>query len=150
MTNAERDPLLSDLFECFRGVKTLIHRVVAPHDLTGTHMQALRVLALESCSTMSHLTDCMHVTPGASTGIIDRLCRLGLVERTPHPEDRRVVQVCLTDAGRELIRTVQDEMHREFDRVRTQLSEADQEAVVAGLHILAKAFQAASSHPQGV
>lgn len=148
-TSAQRDPLLSDLFEIFRGVKTLIHQVVAPHDLTGTHVQALRVLFHEGCSTMSHLTDSMHVTPGASTGVIDRLCKLGLVERTPHPEDRRVVQVCLTPSGRTLVLTIQEEMRHEFGKVRALLAEADQQVVISGLHTLARAFQASSSHPQG-
>ncbi|HEY9856949.1 MAG TPA: MarR family transcriptional regulator, partial [Stenomitos sp.] len=148
-TSLHRDPLMSDLFECFRGFKTLMRRVAAPHELSGTHMQALRVLFLQRCSTMSRLTDCMHVSPGASTGIIDRLCKLGLVDRTPHPEDRRVVQVCLTEKGQEFVLALQQEMLHEFNQVRAKLSEAEQEAVSAGLHVLAKAFQASATHPQG-
>jgi len=148
-TPLHRDPLMSDLFECFRGFKKLMHGVVTPHDLAGTHVQALRVLSMQKCSTMSRLTDCMHVSPGASTGIIDRLCKLGLVDRTPHPEDRRVVQVCLTDKGQEFVLSLQEEMLHAFNQVRAKLSEAEQEAVSAGLHVLAKAFQASATHPQG-
>ena len=36
------------------------------------------------------------------TGILDRLEKAGFIERRPHPEDRRALQVCLTDAGRNL------------------------------------------------
>lgn len=143
--SSQPDPLLSDLFECFRGVKSLIHAVVAPHDLTGTHVQALRVLFKQNCATMSHLTDCMHVSPGATTGVIDRLCKLGLVERSHHPEDRRVVQVCLTEGGRELVLTLQEDMKREFAKVRAMLDESDQSAVIGGIHALAQAFQAFAS-----
>lgn len=40
------------------------------------------------------------VTSGTMTNRVDRLVRKGLVERLPDPDDRRGVQVRLTDSGR--------------------------------------------------
>jgi DNA-binding MarR family transcriptional regulator len=34
------------------------------------------------------------------TGILDRLEKLALVERQPHPDDRRAILICLTAQGR--------------------------------------------------
>lgn len=42
------------------------------------------------------------------TGIIDRLTAAGLVERLPHPHDRRAILVCLTTQGR----LTASELHR--------------------------------------
>ena len=39
--------------------------------------------------TMSQLGTSLMVTGGNITGLTDRLAREGLVERTPHPSDRR-------------------------------------------------------------
>lgn len=41
----------------------------------------------------------LHVTSASVTGVIDRLERVGLVERSPHPTDRRRVLVTITPAG---------------------------------------------------
>ena len=45
----------------------------------------------------------MMVTSGTMTNRIDRLTEKGLVRRVPDPEDRRGIQVELTQQGRELI-----------------------------------------------
>ena len=42
----------------------------------------------------------LEVSTAASTGIVDRLVDRGHAERQPHPEDRRRVEVHLTDSGR--------------------------------------------------
>lgn len=36
------------------------------------------------------------------TGILDRLEKSGFIERRPHPEDRRALQVCMTAQGHDL------------------------------------------------
>ena len=42
----------------------------------------------------------LEVSTAAATGIVDRLVVRGHAERRPHPEDRRRVEVHLTDSGR--------------------------------------------------
>lgn len=41
----------------------------------------------------------LQITSATMTGILDRLEKMGLVERRPHPDDRRAILVCLTDQG---------------------------------------------------
>ena len=43
------------------------------------------------------------MTPRNVTGLIDALTTAGLVERRPHPSDRRAVQVNLSESGRALL-----------------------------------------------
>lgn len=52
--------------------------------------------------TMRELSRRMMVTGGNVTGITDQLEAEGLVQRVPHPEDRRVFFVRLTPTGRRL------------------------------------------------
>jgi DNA-binding MarR family transcriptional regulator len=49
--------------------------------------------------SMGELSRRLMVSNGNVTGLIDRLAREGLVDRTPSPEDRRVQMVSLTPAG---------------------------------------------------
>ncbi len=55
--------------------------------------------------------------PSTMTGLIDRMERDDLVKRVPDPEDRRVLKIFLTDAGR----AIEDTMAREVDRVMAQV-----------------------------
>ena len=43
----------------------------------------------------------LQITSATMTGILDRLEKLELIERKPHPNDRRAILVCLTDQGRQ-------------------------------------------------
>jgi DNA-binding MarR family transcriptional regulator len=52
----------------------------------------------------------------SSTGRIDRLEKLGLVRRIPHPTDRRALEVELTEHGRELVdQVVGEHLAREHE-----------------------------------
>ena len=53
--------------------------------------------------TMSHLADVLNVSDSNATGLVDRLEERGLVIRDRVPEDRRVVVVKATEAGRRLL-----------------------------------------------
>ena len=44
------------------------------------------------------------ITTGAMTSRLDRLERAGLIRRTPDPDDRRGVLVCLTTSGSDVAR----------------------------------------------
>jgi DNA-binding MarR family transcriptional regulator len=54
--------------------------------------------------TPGELTRALLVTAGNVTGLVERLSRLGLVERRPVPEDRRAVQVRLSLRGEQVMR----------------------------------------------
>jgi nitronate monooxygenase len=48
---------------------------------------------------MSRLADALNVSLSNATGLVDRMEERGFIERTRVPEDRRIVQVRITDAG---------------------------------------------------
>lgn len=52
--------------------------------------------------TPTELYEATMVTSGAMTARLDRLEKAGLIQRAPHPSDRRGVVVALTAKGREL------------------------------------------------
>jgi DNA-binding MarR family transcriptional regulator len=49
---------------------------------------------------MHELAQALSVTPSSATQLVDRLVRMGLVERLREDEDRRLVRVQLSDAAR--------------------------------------------------
>jgi DNA-binding MarR family transcriptional regulator len=57
--------------------------------LNATDMECLRLLFLKGTSTPSELARHTGLTSGATTAMLDRLEKAGLIERRPNPDDRR-------------------------------------------------------------
>ena len=75
-------------------------------------------------ATMSDLTSVTFHDPPTMTGVIDRLVKLNLVERTRSQTDRRVVLVEATTAGIELFNTIEREIMNEMSSGYSILTEA--------------------------
>ena len=67
-----------------------------------TAAQAIALRELTGPMTMSELAERMSCEPSNATFVIDKLERQGLLERHPHPTDRRAKQLVRTEAGTEL------------------------------------------------
>jgi len=57
-------------------------------------------------SKMNELAKVMDVTTAAATGIVDRLVRYGYIMRVYDPNDRRVINVRLTQKGADLVKRI--------------------------------------------
>ena len=77
-----------------------VDRRLAAHDLTHAQWLPLYRLAQGDCATMAALARDQVLDPGAMTRALDRLEAKGLLRRERSLQDRRVVQLVLTDAGR--------------------------------------------------
>ncbi|MEV0680276.1 MarR family transcriptional regulator [Actinosynnema sp. NPDC050436] len=74
--------------------------VVAFHEAVGAHLgvtavdqRALALVGRHGPMTAGDLAKRINLTPGAVTGVVDRLERAGLARRDPDPADRRRVLV---------------------------------------------------------
>lgn len=86
-----------------RGVQSIrqtIDRELAQHDLTQAQWLPLVRIAHGSCTTIAALARDQAIDPGAMTRVVDRLEAKGLLQRERSRQDRRVVTLVLTDAGR--------------------------------------------------
>jgi MarR family transcriptional regulator, organic hydroperoxide resistance regulator len=83
-----------------------IARAVAPLGLTEP--QALLIRRLRRPMSMGTAAEALHCDASNLTGIVDRLERRGLVERRTLATDRRVKELILTDAGREVLRQLEE------------------------------------------
>ena len=73
-------------------------RRLAPYGLTLKHNWALH--ALDEPMSMSALADRLGIDASYVTTIADQLEERGLIERRPHPTDRRIKSLALTAEGR--------------------------------------------------
>lgn len=94
-----------------RNVRALVHELARSFDehmrlltskfqLTPTQAAALR--ELNKAITMRDLADRLCCEPSNVTFVVDRLEERGLLDRRPHPSDRRAKHLVLTPAGQQL------------------------------------------------
>ncbi len=83
-----------------------IDRGLVPHDLTHAQWLPLYRINRGGCHTIAALARDQAMDPGAMTRAVDRLEAKGLLRRVRSLQDRRVVLLELTDAGREAARHV--------------------------------------------
>jgi DNA-binding MarR family transcriptional regulator len=77
------------------------HRVLEAEGLSHAGWQVLLALGLSDGLTQREVAERCYVTSATVTGVVDTLERDGLVTRERGTDDRRVVRVSLTGAGRE-------------------------------------------------
>ena len=76
---------------------------IAQLGLTTRMWGALNVLDAEGETTQQFLGKCTGIDPSSMVATIDDLEAQGLVQRRPHPSDRRAHAVHLTEEGREVL-----------------------------------------------
>ncbi|MTJ83726.1 MAG: MarR family transcriptional regulator [Telmatospirillum sp.] len=79
-----------------------LNRRVAGLGITGSQWVVLMRIASGVGSSASELCRAVQYDRGAMTRMLDRLEKAGLIERERSAEDRRVVNLRLTQAGRDL------------------------------------------------
>ncbi|MEU8435809.1 MarR family transcriptional regulator [Streptomyces sp. NPDC029216] len=77
--------------------------------LTAAQATALREMS--GPMTMRELAERMNCEPSNATFVVDRLEKQGLVERHPHPTDRRAKHLVLTGEGTALRTRLLDLLH---------------------------------------
>jgi DNA-binding MarR family transcriptional regulator len=110
---AERDGLVDAIAQTSFATTAVLTRAAAEHDLSLTQLRVLAVLRGRRLR-MSTLADHLGLERSTLSGLIDRAQRRGLVQRSPSPDDRRVVEVALTRAGVALAARVTGDVSREL------------------------------------
>jgi len=116
-------------------------------DLTPPQWDVIYALAQGDPAGMmlSDLGQRLLVTGGNVTGLVDRLEEAGLVERLPHPQDRRVVLAALTERGREVYSQVVPEYRARLLELLGDWDPERREELTETLENLAEQVTAAKS-----
>lgn len=120
--------------------------VIAQWELTGPQWRVLRKLGEAGLEGLTAGQMCGHlgVTGGNMTGIMDKLEEAGLVQRLPHPSDRRALLLQLTEQGEALYHEIKPAYEARVAEVLSLLS--DDEKLMM-LELLERLGQMTGSEP---
>ena len=97
--------------------------------LNVTDMECLRLLFLKGISTPSELARHTGLTSGATTAMLDRLEKAGLIERRPNPDDRRGIQITPAKLSAEKAASWFESARKAQDELISSYSEGELEII---------------------
>lgn len=119
---SEYQKAILNLIYTFNWVNEKINKRFEPFDITQQQFNILRILRgagqpLSTLQIRQRMLDKMSDT----SRIVDRLVKKGMVKKTISREDRRLVDVLLTDKGKKLLQSM-DTMNEEMESIFKYLS----------------------------
>ncbi len=118
------------------GIDQLVTLLVGLSPRRGLSLVAASTLAtLERLGPhrLTDLAEAQGVTQPGMTGLVGRLQAQGLVERRADPGDGRIVNVAVTEAGRDLLRTRRRERAERLADLVAALDATDRAALAAAV-----------------
>lgn len=104
-------------------------------------IRALSFIRRNPSTTLTTVSEYLAVSNATTSSIVDRLVKKGLVKRTEDPNERRCVQLFLTDEGLHEYEAVQVVAIAELTKVLNSLPDEKVEAIHNGLKILKEALE---------
>ncbi len=122
---SEYQKAIINLIYTFNWMNEKVNRQFEPFDITQQQFNILRILRgagtpLSTLQIRQRMLDRMSDT----SRIVDRLVKKGMVKKTVCREDRRLVDVLLTDKGKKLLQSM-DSTNEEMESIFKSLSETE-------------------------
>ena len=95
--------ILQALRRIIRAVDIHSHKLATQYKITGPQLGCLLAVKESGPITSTKLAQKVYLSPSTIVGIIDRLEEKKLVERNRDSKDRRLIHICITETGKQLV-----------------------------------------------
>lgn len=113
-----------------RSMKRVLESRLAKYNVTASQYIVLAQLNDEDGISLSQLGERLYFDNPTITGIVDRMERDGLVERCRAEDDRRVVNVLLTQHGKKLLSAIENIAGEINESVMDEFTKSDQDKLL--------------------
>ncbi|HIA54570.1 MAG TPA: MarR family transcriptional regulator [Candidatus Melainabacteria bacterium] len=104
-------------------------------------IRALSFIRRNPSTTLTTVSEYLAVSNATTSSIVDRLVKKGLVTRSEDPNERRCLQLTLTQKGQEEYKVVEELAISELTKVLMRLPDDQVKQIQAGLRILKEALE---------
>jgi DNA-binding MarR family transcriptional regulator len=127
------DSIIAQFRAAFRELRCMGGDRMRRSGVNFTHFHIVSLLDRHGEMPMSRLADMLDVSDSNGSGLIDRLEERGYVERIRVPDDRRVVHVRATDAGRRMLEEAEVLKSEMVEKVLARLNAAQLEILATAV-----------------
>ncbi|NIV29933.1 MAG: MarR family transcriptional regulator [Anaerolineae bacterium] len=125
--------ILQSLRRIIRAVEIHSRKLSQKHHITGPQLACLLTLKDSGALTTTGLAQRVYLSPSTIVGIVDRLEEKSLVSRQRSRKDRRQVEICITDKGRDLAHNAPSPLHDSLAQALKELPELEQVSITLAL-----------------
>ncbi|MFQ5489650.1 MAG: MarR family winged helix-turn-helix transcriptional regulator [Phycisphaerae bacterium] len=139
------DQIVAAIRRIMRAVDLHSRHLAEEHGFTGPQLATLQAASrLGKASSTGALARAVHLSGPTVTGILDRLARRGLVERSRNGQDRRSVSITITPRGEEVLAAAPSLLQDRFRAELARVEEWEQSMILAMLQRIAAMMDAES------
>jgi len=139
---AVEDQILAAIRRIIRAVDLQSRDLLNKSGLTGPQLAALTEIARADGLSAGELARALSVGQPTVTGIVERLERRGALTRSRNGDDRRNVNIAVTEEGRRLLKSAPPLLQARFRRQLASLQEWERTQILATLQRIAAMMDA--------
>ncbi|MGE5558093.1 MAG: MarR family winged helix-turn-helix transcriptional regulator [Bacillota bacterium] len=112
-------------------LQTVLTPVLDKLRISHTQFSCLQYISLHPGYSVINISKAFSISTAAATTLVDRLVRLGLINRVPNPEDMRLVKLNLTQKGNRIVRSVTDFEEKQWQSFLDRMQPRNVKALVS-------------------
>jgi len=124
----------------YRGINNTLKNHVHT-DITTDQFSILQYIHHQQSCTSTQIATTFGVGKSAVTALINRLDEKKLIERKRDPEDRRIIELSLTEMGEQLVKQTETELYRVIGEKLSHFDKAEIENYIYALERLASLME---------
>lgn len=140
--NVEIEKVLTSIRQVIRATDLHSRHVTRLAGLTSSQLILLRVVRGQKLSTIGELADTISLSQATLTSILDRLEAAGFVLRERSTQDKRKIQVRITELGCEVLKKAPEPLQDTFIRQFSALKDWERSMIQASLQRVAEMMNA--------
>jgi DNA-binding MarR family transcriptional regulator len=109
-------------------------------DIAPPHFEIMKLLEEAKTLHVAEIGERLQIARPQMTHLIDRLVELGIVERQPGTEDRRMINIMLTDKGKRIIKEHDSDIMNATKEMLSCLTDEELESLSVSLRNLREIF----------
>ena len=134
--------LLVNIFNDILIIEQKVMNVEGPRDLSITEMHTIEAIGQHHTRNMTMVAVSLKITLGTLTATVNNLVKKGYVERSKIEQDRRIVQIQLTDKGK-IAYKIHEKFHIDMvNDIIDKLSFEEEKVMIKALDNLNNFFKA--------
>ena len=124
------DKILEVFFEVSRGIREEMSVDCQASQLTVLQLQALIFINRKKTLSMSYIASLFKISLPTASSLSDKLANFGLIKRLESKNDRRIVNISLTEKGKYLLKKAMKQRHLKMNKVLSYLSLEDRKELL--------------------